>query len=132
MAILELQPLIDGSAHYTMRTQLEGVDYLFTFRFGERRNVWTFDLSTLDGVESIKGQAVTVLRDLLRSVAIAERPPGMLWAMNVTTPAAVDGGVLARPGLNDLGPGGRCRLYYTESTTAAEFAAQGITSLDEL
>lgn len=132
MAILELQPLIDGSPHYSMRTQLEGVDYLFTFRFGERRGVWTFDLETLEGVEIIKGQVVTVLRDLLRSVAISERPPGMLWAMNVTVPSTADGGALARPGLYDLGPGGRCRLYYTESTTPAELAAQGITSLDQL
>lgn len=132
MAILELQTLTDGTPHYTMRAQLEGVDYQFTFRFGERRNLWVFDLATLEGVEIVRGQVVTVMRDLLQHIAGDDRPPGMLWAMNVVTPTDASGGDFALPGRFDLGPGGRCRLYYTESTTPAENAAAGITSLDDL
>lgn len=118
--ILELPTLNDATPFYTFRTKLEGADYQFTFRFDERREAWMFDLDTLDGVAIIHGQMVTCGRDLLGRVAKKERPPGILWAMNLFEPA--EGGRLARPGLLDLGPQGRCRLYYTESTTAAENA----------
>ncbi len=118
MAVLELQTVNDGSPHYSMRTQLEGVDYEFFFRYGERRGGWVFDMFTLDGQEILKGQLVTCMRDFLRRVTIAGRPPGQLWAQNVSEPT--EGGVFALPGLFDLGPTGRCRMYYTESTTAEE------------
>jgi hypothetical protein len=130
MAILELATINDGTPHYSMRTQLEGVDYQFTFRFGERRGAWVFDLATLDGVAILTGQLVTIELDLLRRAAMPERPPGQLWAFNLSQPT--EGGLRALPGLYDLGPGGRCRLYYTESTTAAENEAAGITSLEDL
>jgi hypothetical protein len=119
MAVLELRTLTTGEPHYQMRVQLEGTDYLLTMRFGERRNAWVMDLETLDGVAILSGQLVTVGRDLLRRCAMAERPPGQLWALNVVIPPASEGGVLALPGLYDLGAGGRARLYYTESTTDA-------------
>jgi uncharacterized protein DUF6983 len=123
MAILEIPTRTDGTPHYTQRTALEGVDYLFTFRFGERRAAWTFDMATLDGVRIVTGQLVLCgLQDLLRRSAVPEKPPGILWAMNGNDPP--EGGAFALPGLYDLGgPDGRCRLYYTESTTAAENAA---------
>lgn len=114
MATVEIPTLTDGTPSYTFRTQLEGVDYQFTFRFGERRAAWMFDLATAGGgVQIITGQMVTVGRDLLRRVAIAERPPGRLVALNVAKPDT--GGTLALPGLYDLGRGGRTRLYYIES-----------------
>lgn len=118
MAILEIPTRTDGVPHYTQRTALEGRDYLFTFRFGERRGGWVFDLATLDGVRITSGQLITPnLSDLLRRAAMPERPPGVLWAMNLADP--LEGGPLALPGLYDLGgPEGRCRIYYTESTTA--------------
>lgn len=120
MATLEIPTRTDGTPHYTQRTALEGRDYLFTFRFGERRNAWVFDLATLDGVRIVSGQLVLCgLQDLLRRAHMPERPPGILWAMNLTDPP--EGGALALPGLYDLGgPEGRCRLYYSESTTAEE------------
>jgi hypothetical protein len=132
MAVLEIPTRTDGTPHYTQRTALEGVDYLFTFRFGERRNAWSFDLATLDGVRIVSGQLILCgFQDLLRRSTVAERPPGILWAMNLADPP--EGGVLALPGLYDLGgPDGRCRLYYTESTTAQENADAGVTSLEDL
>lgn len=129
MAVLEIPTVNDGTPHYVTRTQLEGVDYQFTFRFGERRAAWVFDMSTLDGVAIVTGQLVLIGADLLRRSAVPEKPPGILWAFNVTEPAE---GFRALPGLYDLGPGGRCRLFYTESTTAAENAAAGITTLEDL
>lgn len=131
MAILEIPTRTDGTPHYEQRTALEGVDYLFTFRFGERRGGWVFDLETLEGVTILSGQLVICLQDMLRRCAMPERPPGQLWAMNVSEPD--EGGTNALPGLFDLGgPDGRCRLYYTESTTAAENADAGITTVDDL
>jgi hypothetical protein len=131
MAILEIPTRTDGVPHYTQRTALEGVDYLFTFRFGERRG-WVFDLATLDGVRILSGQLVICgFTDMLRRAAMPERPPGQLWALNVQEPT--EGGAFARPGLFDFGgPDGRCRLFYTESTTADENAEAGITSLEDL
>lgn len=134
MAILEIPTRTDGQPHYQQRTALEGVDYLFTFRFGQRRGGWVFDLATLDGVAIVTGQLVICNgQDLLRRAAMPERPPGVLWAFNVQRPPTDAGGPLALPGLYDLGgPDGRCRLYYTESTTAAENEAAGITSIEDL
>ncbi len=118
MAVLELQTLTDGSPHYSMRVQLDGADYVLSLRFGERRNAWMLDLVTLDGVDILTGQLVTVGRDLLlRAHSITECPPGMLFAVNGSVPSAEEGGLLALPGLYDLGPGGRCRLFYTEIAT---------------
>jgi hypothetical protein len=131
MAILEIPTRTDGTPHYEQRTALEGVDYLFTFRFGERRGGWVFDLETLEGVTILSGQLVVCLQDMLLRCTMPERPPGALWAMNVSEPDV--GGANALPGLYDLGgPEGRCRLYYTESTTTEENAAAGITSVDDL
>lgn len=123
MATLEIPTRTDGTPHYTQRTSLEGVDYVFTFRYGTRREAWTFDLETLDGVRIVTGQLVLCAgQDLLRRSPVAEKPPGILWAMNMQSPP--DGGTFALPGLFDLGgPDGRARMFYTESTTAAEVAA---------
>lgn len=126
MAILTLQTLNDGTPHYSFRTQLEGIEYQFDFRYGERRGGWVFDLTTLSGQEIIKGQLVTCGRDLLSRVTAEGRPPGVLWAYNSARPSAANGGTFALPGLYDLGISGRCRLHYTESTTAAENEAAGI------
>lgn len=125
MAILQLPTVNDGTPHYSFRTQLEGTDYVFDFRYGVRRGCWVFDLSTLDGTEILRGQMVTVLRDLLGRVTGTARPPGQLWVMNVTEPTPAEGGARALPGLLDLGASGRARLYYTESTTADENEASG-------
>jgi hypothetical protein len=114
MALLELQTRTDGSAHYTMRTKLDGTDYEFEFRFSERRGGWTFDLRTLDNVEVITGQLVIISdKNLLRRSTVAEKPPGTLFARNLQSD---DSGRLRElPGLTDLGPEARCRLYYKEA-----------------
>lgn len=130
MAVLEIQTLTSGQPHYQIRVQLEGTDYLLTMRFGERRAAWMFDLETLDGVSVIAGQMVTIGRDLLRRCSSEVRPPGQLWALNVVEPGPAEGGALALPGLYDLGAGARARLYYTESTTAAENEAAGVGPIE--
>jgi hypothetical protein len=115
MATLELATRTDGVPHYQQRTALDGIDYLFTFRFGERRAAWVFDMATLDGVAIVAGQLVLCAgQDLLRRSAVPEKPPGILWAMNLQSPP--EGGTFALPGLYDLGgPDGRARIFYTEA-----------------
>lgn len=113
MAILQLPTLSDGTPHYSFRVQLDGSDYDFTFRFGERRAAWVFDLVTASGTPILNGQMVTTFVDFLRRTPSPDKPPGVLWALNVATPPGGD--PAARPGLHDLGPDARCRLFYTEA-----------------
>jgi hypothetical protein len=124
--IIQLPTLTDGTPFYSFRTQLEGSDFEFTFRYGERRGGWVFDMHTLEGEALLLGTLVTIGRDFLRRCVSDNRPPGQLWALNVVADLSKPEGV-ALPGLFDLGAGGRARLYYTESTTAAENAALGLT-----
>ncbi len=119
MATLELPTLNDGTPSYSFRTKLDGTDYEFTFRFGERRQAWVFDLATTDGIDIIRGQLVTVGTDLLRRVSSGDKPPGMLGCLNLVLPTEAEGGVFALPGLNDLGPEGRTRMYYIEADDLA-------------
>lgn len=113
MALLELQTRTDGSPHYEMRTKLDGVDYRFVFRFGERRLAWVFDLFTLaDEVEIVAGQLVVIGLNLLRHSTSPVRPPGALFAFNLKPDE--QGRQRELPGLYDLGAGGRCRLYYRD------------------
>ena len=130
--IVEIPTLSTGEPFYSFRTTLEGVDYEFTFRFGERRGGWVFDLHTIEGEALLLGQLVTIGRDFLLRVANGNKPPGQLWCMNVSEDNSEAGATVALPGLFDLGPGGRCRMYYTESTTAEENAALGVASLEDL
>lgn len=129
--ILEIPTLTTGEPFYSFRTQLEGGDYEFTFRYGNRRGGWVFDLHTIEGEALLLGQLVTVGRDFLERVANGNKPPGKLSAMNVSDDGTA-GAFLELPGLFDLGQGGRARMYYTESTTFAENASEGITSLEDL
>lgn len=112
MATVELPTLTDGTAHYSFRTRLDGEDYAFTFRFGERRQAWHFDMATLSGERLVTGQMVSPGKDLLKRVSTELKPPGTLYALNFSTASGQS--VVDRPGLFDLGPGGRCLLLYTE------------------
>lgn len=109
MALLELQPTRDGTPNYDMRTKLDGNEYSFRFRFGERRGGWVFDLYTVgDEVQIVSGQLVIIGQDLLRRSSVIQKPPGRLFAFCLE-------GTRELPQLFELGPGGRVRLYYQEA-----------------
>ena len=114
MATLELPTLTDGTAHYDFRTRLDEADYVFEFRYDERREGWTFSLATLDGESLLRGQLVTVARNFLRRISSPNKPPGVLFAINTAVQDNA-ASLVARPGLYDLGPEGRCKLYYEEA-----------------
>jgi hypothetical protein len=111
MALLEIPTRTDGTPHYEQRSKLDGVDYTLTFRFGERRGGWVFDMYTVSGDEIIVGQLVIIGRDLLRRSTSPNKPPGALFALNLQSDDA--GRLRELPGLYDLGD--RCRLYYREA-----------------
>lgn len=113
MSLLELQTRTDGTPHYEMRTKLDGVEYRFVFRFGERRLAWVFDLfSVAEDTEIISGQLVLMSpQNLLRRCTSPLTPPGVLFGFALKA-GELTGSALELPGLYELGPGGRCRLYY--------------------
>ena len=110
MAVQIIDTLTDNETpFYEQRTSLEDKDYLFTFYWNPRRNVWTFDLQTLAGTPIIAGQTIRCDTDLLRRSTSAEKPPGLLTAISYTTNKT-------SPGFVDLG--GRVQLAYFTSDDA--------------
>jgi hypothetical protein len=100
--------LTDGQTAYDQRTELDGVTYLFTFRWNARRERWTFSIDGLDGTPILTGQTVSLFVPLNRRAVGG--PPGVMLAIpedDSTEP----------PGLLDLGA--RVKLQYW---TAAEVA----------
>lgn len=99
----------DAVEAYDQRTQLEGVEYLFAFRYNLRRELWTFSIQALDGRPILTGQTVHVGIPLNRRAV--QGPPGVFLAISET-------GDLSSPTFHELGA--RVKLCYL---TAAEVAA---------
>ena len=106
---LVLPTLTTGEEAYDQRTQLEGVEYLFAFRYNPRRELWTFGIQALDGRPILTGQSVHVGIPLGRRAV--RGPPGVFIAVSETDD-------LTSPTLHELGA--RVKLCYL---TAAEVAA---------
>lgn len=105
---LVLPTFIDGTEAYDQRTQLEGVEYLFQFRYNLRRELWTFSIQALDGTPILTGQTVHVGIPLNRRAVGG--PPGILVAVSETDD-------LASPTLNELGA--RVKLCYMSADDVA-------------
>lgn len=102
MTIREIPTLTDGTQVYEQRTRLDGVDYLFNFVWGARRERWTFSMQSLAGEDIITGQTV-VTRTALLNRAVGG-PPGQI----VAVPENEDDN--EPPGFFELG--GRIKLIY--------------------
>lgn len=109
MSLLDIPTLTDGTEAYDQRTQLEGVEYLFAFRYNLRRELWTFSIEALDGTPILTGQTVHVGIPLNRRAVGG--PPGILMAIAETDE-------LDSPTLQELGA--RVKLCYL---SAAEVTA---------
>lgn len=104
MSELTIPTPTDGTPVFDARVRLDGTDYVFDFRFANRRGVWVFGITGLDGARILVGQTVVCGLPLLRR-AIGG-PPGQLFAFG--SPISN----LDPPGLTELG--GRVSLtYYT-------------------
>jgi hypothetical protein len=45
-----IDTLTDGTVAYDQRTELDGEEYLLSFRWNERRARWAFSIAGLDGM----------------------------------------------------------------------------------
>lgn len=96
----------------TLRTRLDGRDYVLRLLWNGREGRWYMTVSDSDGVVLVSAVKVVCNTDLLgRSAERPYRrwspdlPPGELWAMDLTADCSP-------PGIDDLGEGKRVELTY--------------------
>ncbi len=109
MATLVLDTLTDGTEAYDQRTELDGIEWIFTFKWNGRRQRWSFSINALDGTAVLTGQTVSLNIPLNRRQVAG--PPGILCAVSEV---ADD---FEPPGLTDLGA--RIKLLYIEAAGAS-------------
>ncbi len=92
----------------TVQTTLENVNYLLSFSYNTRSDTWWLSVADAGGVDIYNGLKLVCNVPLLRRCADSRRPPGELFVVDST-------GQNTPPGLDDLGPSGRCTLVYITS-----------------
>lgn len=93
----------NDQSRFTQVTPLEGVDFLFEFRWNEREQRWYMDVRSVDGESVFMGVKIVADWSLLRLlVRDDDRPAGEIYAHDTT--GAGD------PRLGELGT--RVRLIY--------------------
>lgn len=98
-------------AAYRFQITIEGVIYIFQFRWNTIHEYWTFDILNYESVPLISGVKVVINYPLLNRYASSLLPPGEIIALDTS-------GKLERVGRNDLGDS--VKLIYV---TAAEYDA---------
>lgn len=106
MSVFTLPLLKDATPFYEQRTQLDGIDYVFSFAYNERRALWTFNIVGPDDEAVISGQSIYIGVDLLRRSVAISRPPGLLTALS-------ENGDVSTADLEALG--NRVNLYYFDA-----------------
>ncbi len=99
-----IDTLTDGTTAYDQRVELDGEEWLLTFRWNSRIDRWFFSIAGLDGVQRLTGAAVSLSIPLNRRSVSG--PPGVFVALSESGDDP--------PGLLDLG--GRVKLYYIEKS----------------
>lgn len=69
-------------AAYTISITLEGVPYLFTFKWNVRGAYYTLDILTRDAVLLVGGIKVVINRGLIRKLPRTGMPPGELLVID--------------------------------------------------
>lgn len=106
-------PMLD-EPHVDMTVNLDGTDYVLSFRYNQRAQTYALSIYTPEGEELAKGATLVCRWPLFRNRTAEKRlPPGVL----VVLPNGNDG---TPPKIGELGPGKRCELIYL---TAEEKAA---------
>lgn len=100
-------PVDSVSANFTLRCELDAVEYEFTFRFNERDGTWFMSLADIEGDPIVEGVPLRVNLPLLMDVPDVRKPGGLLMALD-TSGTGVD------PGRYDLGD--RVVLTYGDGT----------------
>jgi hypothetical protein len=115
--ILEL-PLVSDQPHFDFEYVLDGVNYVFEFRWNDRAGEWFFDVRLEDGTDVLSGLKVVLDFPLGARSRHASRPPGMLIAFDSS-------GKQAEAGLEDLGSRVRI-LYFDKSEINAVRSSLGL------
>jgi len=98
--------LSDGTAFYTQRTNLDGVDFQLDFRWSTREGRWYLRLLDTLGNTLVGPMKLVVNWPIMRYFHGRDGvPTGEFWVM--TLGASND-----PPGLTELGEGLRCQLEY--------------------
>lgn len=109
---------------YSFARELDGVAYVFTFKWNVRASAWFLSLSLADGTALVSGIKVTV--GLVMFKWWADRSNSFAGAIYVMDSSGTD----VDPGRYDLAPDGRCTMYYLEEVDLR--ALSGDTSDDAL
>jgi len=99
---------------FTQVTTLDGQDYILTFSFNQRDVSWYVDIADQDEAVIASALRLVVGWDLLKRCVDARRPPGVLFA-NDLSGAGLD------PGPDDLGT--RVEVLYFGQAEADEVLA---------
>lgn len=98
-------PITPGVPDQEFELELQGTTYVLRFRWNDRRQQWTLELSDANRDLLLVRPVVLGVWVLSRFAANLRLPPGDFLLLDTATPAA-------EPGLNDLGA--RVQLYYLE------------------
>lgn len=82
MALLQL-PITNSIANYRFRTRIEGIDYIFRFRYGSREDSWFMDIRNSEDILLLAGIRVVVGIDLTQSFKHLAIPQGPIFAENL-------------------------------------------------
>lgn len=107
-------PVTSAQTLYTQVTTLDGQEYNLTFAYNFRELAWYLDVTDVNQVPIAAGIKVVVDWDLLKRCVDPRRPPGVLFA-NDLSGAGLD------PGLDDFGT--RVELLYFGDAEAEEARA---------
>lgn len=94
--------------YYVQRTDLEGREYVFSFDWSTREQVWYMSLLDSEETEIVCSVKLVCDWPLLFRLASTAAPPGQFLVISKTTDDSP-------PGKDDLAPGGRCELTYVPS-----------------
>jgi len=98
--------MVSDTSTFTQNVVLDGVEYVFSFRWNGRVSRWFFSVGSPDGTVLAGWQKVVADVPLLQRYATGDLPPGDLWIYDLE-------GNGTDPGLRDLA--GRMLLVYVEA-----------------
>ncbi len=115
MAILTIP--VSGDPFQTLKTRLDGVDYVLSLAYNQREDRWYLSIADDEETPILSGlKLVSNFGLLFRHRYNPAVPPGELMVTDTTTDKSP-------PGLLELGEGKRCELTYFEAATWAQIKA---------
>lgn len=88
MTVLDIpiQPIIRARGSATMRTRLDGSDYVLTFQWNQRLGRWSMDIADQDSDPIASGIVLVADFPLLSLVTDERAPPGTLAIYDTQSP----------------------------------------------